>query len=200
MAMEVAESMLLLYGPRSSTADGYLNAVSYASPAHLISLRRRGCAILMAPTVPLALCSEAADLRRGYPLDPRERKRVDREYGDGSGVLAIYDWTIKALVLPTSEGHLDTEHIILHELGHALTLDQIGTERREDLFSGLPARIAAFIEQSIYSTHKSKVAEIMAEAYVWTVVGRGEELPPAVISELVGILPNDVEPPLENFF
>jgi hypothetical protein len=192
--------MLLLYGPLSLTAQGYLNAISYASPAHLISLRRRGCAILMAPTIPLALCSEAAEVRRGRPLDLQEKERIHHEYGENSGVLAIYDWSIKALVLPTIDGVIDVEHVVLHELGHALTWEQIGDDHRDDLFHGLPRRIAEFIQQPIYSSHRSKVAEIIAEAYVWTIVGRGDELPPAVISELVGILPNDVEPPLENLF
>jgi hypothetical protein len=193
--------MLLLYGPRSLTAEEYLDAVSYAAPCHLGSLRRRGCAILMAPTIPLALTSEAAEIRRGRSLSLRERERAHREYGDGSGVVAIYDWTIDALVLPTSESPFDIEHVILHELGHALTWPGIGDDRRDDLFYGLPDRIAKFIEHPLYSAErKSQVAEIMAEAYVWTVIGRGEELPPAVVSELVGILPNDVEPPLENLF
>jgi len=192
--------MLLLYGPHSRTVDEFIYAIGYALPVHLAFLRRRRCAILMAPAITQALCSEVATIRRGRPLEPEERERVRREYGDGSGVLAIYDWSIDALVLPTSEFQRDAEHIVLHELGHALTLDQIGEERRDDLFLGLPARIADFIKQPIYSSHKSQVAEIMAEAYAWSAIGRGEELPPAVISELVGMLPIDAEPPLENLF
>lgn len=191
---EAAARMTIVIGPDSEAEGRYLDALGYAERCHLLSLRKRGCAILMAPTVALGRDSGPAAKRRGRSLTPAEQEDNEAEYGADSGVIAIYDPEIDALVMPTAYTIEDPEHAVLHELGHALTLASINKRGAESLLEDLPPGIARHIAQPGYRGDRfNELAEVMAEAYAWYVVGRASELPPAVMSALHGMLPSDVE-------
>jgi hypothetical protein len=191
---QAAAAMTIVIGPDSDAEERYLDAFSYAERCHLTSLRKRGCAILMAPSIAIGLDSMPAAKRRGRTLSTGEQAENQVIYGPGSGVIAIYEPTIDVLVLPTGRATLDPEHAVLHELGHALTYKAIGALDPVPLMRSLPPEIARHIAQPSYRGNAhSELAEVMAEAYAWTVVGRMEELGFAITSALQAILPGDVE-------
>jgi hypothetical protein len=198
---EIAESMAIIYGPRTATAERYLAAAGYAPAWCLQALKKRRCALLLAPSVAAGYATEAATLRRGWALGEEQMVEVELLYGQGSGIVAVYEPDFDALILPTAETSDDAEHTILHEIGHALTYRQISKASRPELYPGLPWEIEAHIQNPLYSGDpRRQVSEILAESFVWMVVGRRHELPPAVVSELVGMLPLDAEPPPLDLF
>lgn len=186
--------MKIVIGPDSEAEERYLDALSYAERRHLVSLRKRGCAILLAPSIAIGLDSMPATRRRGRKLSAREQAENQVLYGPGSGVIAIYEPTIDVLVMPTGRSLLDPEHAVLHELGHALTYPRISELDPVPLMGGLPPEIARHIAKPSYRGNaQAELAEVMAEAYAWTVVGRMEELGFEITSALQAILPDDVE-------
>jgi hypothetical protein len=189
-----AARMTIVIGPSSDAQERYLNALAYAELCHLVSLRKRRFAILMAPSIALGLDSVPAAQRRGRTLTTAEREENQLLYGPDSGVIAIYDPQINAQVVPTARAVEDPEHAVLHELGHGLTFERVGELDSASLLCNLPPGIAAHIAQAGYSESRfSQMAEVMAEAYAYMVVGRINELPPALVSALHAILPMDVE-------
>lgn len=193
LAREAAARMKIVIGPDSDAEGRYLDALSYAERCHLISLRKRGCLILMAPSIAHGLDSGPAAIRRGRELTTWEQSENQILYGPDSGVVAIYDPQIDALVMPTARAAEDPEHAVLHELGHALTLARAGNFELASLLPGLPHEIARHIAQAGYNSEFLRVAEILAEAYAWLVVGRIAELPSNLVSAVQFILPMDVE-------
>lgn len=197
-ARMAAEAMTIVIGPSSDAERRYLDAFSYAERHLLAALKKRGCAILMAPSIALGLDSMPAARRRGRVLTEGERGGNRREYGPDSGVIAIYDPSIDSLVLPTGRSVHDAEHAVLHELGHALTYHAIDGLDFDSVLRDLPAEIARHIAQSAYrGDRRTEVAEVMAEAYALMVVGRGGELNGSIVSALIGILPADGTFPMD---
>ncbi len=186
--------MTILIGPDSEAQERYLDALSYAEHCHLVSLAKRRCAILMAPSIPLGLYSMPASGRRGRSLTPAETEKVRRDFAPESGVIAIYEPMIDALVMPTARAVRDPEHAVLHELGHALTYSRIDEIDPALLSLSLPPDIVRHLDQPGYrGDSRGELAELMAEAYARIVVGRIDELAPQIVSALHAILPLDVE-------
>ncbi len=91
-------------------------------------------------------------------------------------------------MFPTGYCCIDLEHAVLHELGHALTWHQAqrDTTDRSAILRDLPFGIRRHVRN--YVKREDKILEVLAEAYVMYVVGRENELPAAVASELVAML------------
>lgn len=172
--------------------ERYLAVLAMAPPEHLDLLLRRNVRIVFAPTIEHALLSEPAGQRRGVELTARERLKLRADYSPESRVNAIFDPSLDLLVFPTHYCTEDLEHVVLHELGHALTMSMANP--RPLLLENLPADIDRHIRDRGYGpdgdpeTMRQRVFEVLAEAYVYTVVGREQELPHAVMSDLMFIL------------
>jgi hypothetical protein len=179
-------------GEQARVIDRYLDVLALAPPEHLDLLRRRGTRIIFAPTIPHALLSTVAAGRRAKELSPEERLRLRTEYSPESGTAAVYDPSLNFLVFPTHYVARDLEHVVLHELGHALTMPLATPD--PGLLENLPAEIAEHVSSRAYGpdgdkeTLRLRVNEALAEAYVFLVVGRGSELPHALLSDLMFIL------------
>lgn len=152
----------------------------------------RGAIIVMAPTIPDWLCSNQAVQRRGRPLTDEEQAQATREHGPETGTAAVYDAQTDSLVLPTDEVSSDRLHPVLHELGHALTLDQVWMRFRDlkPLLDNLPQRIldhlsAGYPQGEDDDAVRVQLAEVFAEAYAMAHAGRDDELPPSLASALV---------------
>ena len=186
----VARALSTLVGSRVPVVDRYLDALSHAPAEHLRLLQQRGAAICFAPTIEHALTSDWANERRGRPLTSRQVWTVHLHYSQETGTAAIYDPGIDALVLPTSYVTRDLERVVLHEPGHALTMSHVSV--RESLITNLPPEIARRLRDSGFSQEsgglEDAVKEAVADAYVFLIVGRHEELPEPLLSELILIL------------
>jgi hypothetical protein len=98
-------------------------------------------------------------------------------------VYGLYDPELDALVFSTALEPINYEHLVLHEFGHAMTLHAWHpiSHQRADLLFGLPSQIADLL--GLYPAGADlqaismRVLEVLAEAYVWTIVGRFNELP-----------------------
>ena len=114
------------------------------------------------------------------------------KYSPESGTAAIYDPGLNLLVFPTHYIARDLERVVLHELGHALTMSLANPHPA--LLEGLPTEIARHVSHAGYGSDDPAIAlrvrvnEALAEAYVYLVVGRGDELPWALLSDLMFIL------------
>ena len=177
----------------AEVVNSYLAAFASVPAAHLSGLRRRGCRIVFAVTIPAALRSPEAVNARGRPLTLTETESLEANYGASAGTVALYDPELDWLVFPTSYRARDLERAVLHETGHALTVPSMlnTAARRVDLLRGLPREISEHIAQPSYGSSTSvtaRVLEVLAEAYAWLVVGRAPELSVEVLSELIGIL------------
>ena len=185
-----AQELMLVLGDGEipPVVDSYLRALSAAPVQHLRSLIKRGARIVFAPTIAVALTSPQLQQRRDRPLTLRECHDVHREYAPESLVGAIYDPETDTLVFPTGYCCMDLEHAVLHELGHALTWHQAQRDatKHSAILRDLPFGIRRHLRN--YVKHEDKILEVLAEAYTMYVVGRENELPAAVSSELVAML------------
>jgi hypothetical protein len=188
----IARKLSLLVGEEAKVIDRYLDVLAMAPPEHLQLLLRRGVRIVFAPTIPHALLSEAAAARRQVQPSAAERLRLRAEYSPESGTAAVFDPNLDFLIFPTHYVARDLERVVLHELGHALTMTLANP--RAALLEGLPAAIERHIRDRAYGpdgdpeTLRLRVNEALAEAYVYVVVGRDAELPMALLSDLFFIL------------
>lgn len=187
-----ARNIAILVGEEAPVIDRYLDVLALAPPEHLDLLRRRGTRIVFAPTIPHALFSSAATERRGRELTAKERLLLRTKYSPESGTAAIFDPSLNMLVFPTHYVARDLERVVLHELGHALTVSLANP--RAALLENLPASIAKHVRHHGYGSDnptdalRIQVNEALAEAYVYLVVGRGSELPVELLSDLMFIL------------
>ncbi len=186
----LAREMTVLLGPHAPVVEAYHSAMSMAPPHHLAVLRRRsGCAVF-GPTIPAVLSSDWAAERRGRRLSAHELWDLRMDYSLESRTAAAYDPELDALVLPTSYVTRDIERVVLHELGHAMTMHAVVP--RQDLLRNLPGdiahHVASYGDGSDARSIRVRAEEALAEAYVFVVVGRHEELPATLLSELLVIL------------
>jgi hypothetical protein len=192
----LARGMATVLGPEVPVIERYLAALSSAPLQHMDLLRRRGTRILFSPTIAHGLASAWAADRRGRELSPAEIWEIHIRYPEVD-TAAVYDSDIDALVLPTSYVARDIERIVLHELGHALTLGHVTV--RASLLLDLPRDIACHALDPRYgdpadpATLERRVNEVIAESYVFLAVGREAELPADVLSEVVFILTSVAE-------
>jgi hypothetical protein len=195
-----AVRMTTMIGPETQSSEAFLDALGYAYACHMQSLKKRGCGIIMAPSIAFGLDSMPAAERRGRVLTAAEREHVEREYAPDSGVMAIYSSEIDALVMPTSRIAPDHEHLVLHEVGHALTLPAAMDLSPALLGAKLPPDLRAHVEHPGYGgDQRIQLAELLAETYAWMIVGRMEELPPPVLSVLVVSLSASEQTPRRKF-
>lgn len=188
----LARKLSVVVGEEAPIIERYLGFLAMAPPDHLELLLRREIRIVFAPTIEHALLAEPAAQRRGVKLTARDRLKLRGAYSPESEVTAIFDPALDLLVFPTHYCAKDLEHVVLHELGHALTMGLANP--RQALLRDLPAGIDRHIRHRGYGpdgdpeTLRQRVFEVLAEAYVFTVVGRASELPAAVMSDLMFIL------------
>ncbi len=147
---------------------------------------------MFAPTIDAALTSGWADDRRGRRLSWDEARQTRIDYGPESHAGGVYDAGLNALVFPTGYRAKDLKGVVLHELGHALTLDR--AQVRSSLITGLPSRLQRHVFSDFYTgananeTLRLRVLEALAEGYAYMVDGRLDELPAALSSELTFML------------
>jgi hypothetical protein len=188
----LARRLSVVVGEHAPVIDRYLAVLAMAPAEHLQLLLRRGTRIVFAPTIEHALLSEPACKKRGTPPSAAERMKLRSEYSPESGTAAIFDPVLDFLIFPTHYCARDLERVVLHELGHALTMPLANP--RPALLKNLPKEIARHIKHRGYGpdgdpeTLRQRVLEVLAEAYVFVVVGRHAELPSAVMSDLFFIL------------
>jgi hypothetical protein len=189
---EAARAIVTVVGPRAPIIDFYLAALSFAPVNHLALLARRGARIVFGPTVDAVLTSPWAAKRRGRELSMSEARQTRIDYGPESGTAGAYDSAIDALVFPTSYRAKDVMGVVLHELGHALTLPR--AQLRAALIKELPSRLRRHVYSECYraatqqETLRCRILEALAEGYVYLLEGRSDELPDALTSELIFIL------------
>lgn len=188
----LARKLSIVVGEEVPVIDRYLAVLAMAPAEHLNLMLRRGTRIIFAPTIEHALISEPAAQRRKIELTARDRLKLRSDFSPESRTAAIFDRSLNLLVFPTHYCPEDLERVVLHELGHALTMCMANP--RPILLKNLPTEIDHHIRDRGYGpdgdpeTLRQRVFEVLAEAYVYTVVGRGSELPPAVLSDLMFIL------------
>lgn len=184
--------LLTATGGRTGIVDEYLSALARAPAEHMRLLAHRGARVVFSPTIPEALDSDWAAGRRRRGLTPQERLDSRTRYSRASGAAAIYDPGTDALIFPTTYAAPDFERVVIHELGHALTMPTASIHA--GLLNGLPREIAEHINNPAYGdprdpgSLRSRVNEALAEGYVYLVVGKADLLPAALTSDLLFIL------------
>ncbi len=173
----------------------YLDATACVPIDHLLHLDARDVRIVMAPTIAVGLDSSMAAARRGRGLSQKEFDQTVREYDPTSSrVAGLYDPGLELIVLPLLHSTEDPEWQVVHEIGHALTIENVGSLDAEEMLAALPPDIRTHIEQPGYEEREQKVAEILAETYAWMVVGLEDRLNFTLLSALIAMLPGDGDP------
>lgn len=191
-SLRLARELSTVVGPKVPVIDRYLAVLCNAPAHHLECLRRRGTRIVFAPTIAHGLTSRLASARRGRELSASETFELRTYCSQRSGTAAVFDHPTDLLVLPTSYAPQDLEHVVLHELGHALTM--LGAIPRPALLLGLPPQIERHLAAGRYGSDPSpasirrRVWEVLAEAYAHWVVGNGHLIPHDLLSELMFII------------
>lgn len=193
-AYVVARHISRVFGDLTAVVGRYWEALARASEQDLLRLRRNGVEIVFAPTIASALRTPWATARRGRALTAQELTRVADEFGENSRAAAAYFSDVRALVLPTAYCAEDLEHVVLHELGHALTMSGAAPVACNSghLLEGLPNEVrehlAHYPQGRSPAAVAERVLEALAEAYVFLVVGRAAELPAPLVSALLSIM------------
>lgn len=191
-AAHVAQELALRMGEHSPVIDVYLRSLSKVPANHLRFLQLRGTRVVFAPTIAAALESKWAAARRGRPLTAAEALDGRTRYSREAQVAALYEPGLDLVILPTTWTSKAVDRVVLHEVGHALTFHQ--AEVRVGLLVGLPPGLAQHVLNPTYGaegdahTLRRRCLEALAEAYVYLVTGRVEELPGSLLSELMFIL------------
>jgi hypothetical protein len=199
----IAGGITDVIGAKVGIIERYLDELSYAPPEHLRLLVHRGTRIVFAPTIDAALISSWADRRRNRTLSMSETKDIRVNYGPESNAVGIYDPETDALIFPTAYSTSDLRGVVLHELGHALTMPRATI--RPALIQGLPRQI----ERHVYAEHyraktaeqtlEQRVHEALAEGYIEIIEGRGDHLPRGLTSELMFMLSTMEDGPRVRF-
>lgn len=202
-SLRAAQAMTRVFGPRVPIIERYLDALSFAPRAHLEILIRRDAEIVFAPTIDVALTSDWAERRRGQALTMAEARALRIDYGPESNAVGIYDPDTDALIFPTGYCTRDLQHVVLHELGHALTMPR--ATFRAQLIKNLPRRLDRHVYSEYYladspeTTLRHRVFEALAEGYIEIIEGRIEQLPKALASELMFMLQSMEDGPRVRF-
>jgi hypothetical protein len=178
----------------ASVIDEHVLALAVAPTHDLHRLKWSNCAIMFANSFLAAADSEEANWRRQGPLREESRRYYESLDLVASDVFGLYDQEIHALIFTPVAYPINHERVTLHELGHALTMRSAYrvAHLRSDLLCGLPPLIQEFLtaypQGSDRASVRERVLEVLAEAYVWTIVGRWAELPSSVQDALHGVL------------
>jgi hypothetical protein len=189
----VARSLVIRIGA-ASILEEHLFSLAAAPLEDLRSFARERGAIIFADTFLGAATSAEAGVRRGSPLDGAARRRFTEFDAAGERVFGVYDPQLHALIFTPHATPSNHEHVTLHELGHARTLPAVYrvAHLRRDLLNNLPRPIRevlnAYPQGDDRAAVRERVLEVFAEAYVWTVVGRWNELPKPLFYALQRVL------------
>lgn len=174
--------------------DALLGALAVVPLNNLFVFKRRRGQIFFAETFLAAAESDQANERRGRPLDAAIRSEYLELDQAGDHVFGIYHQEFDALVFTGRARPLNHERVVLHEFGHAMTVP--GWYRvahlRSDLLLGLPLQIQdllkAYPQGGSGDAVRERVLEALAEAYVWMLVGRWDDLPPPLRLLIQGVV------------
>lgn len=142
---------------------------------------RRGGRIIFASSFLAAAAGDEADRRRRRPLHPVTLAAY--EDFDRTPVFGAYDEELNWIIFTGSARSIDSERLILHEFGHAMTVPLWSRRAhlRADLLLGLPGQIDDVLMQYRQGDDliavRERVLEALAEAYAWMCMGRWSELP-----------------------
>ena len=98
-------------------------------------------------------------------------------------MFGAYDEELDWIIFTGSVPVIDSERLILHEFGHAMTVPfwSRRAHLRADLLLGLPGQIDDVLRQYQQGDEliaiRERVLEVLAEAYAWMCLGRWSELP-----------------------
>jgi hypothetical protein len=191
-SVDVAMSMALSID--GTAVDDHVGGLAAAPPDDLRRFQLEGGRILFARTFIDAATSPVADRLRHAPLDDLARYEYEAMDAQPEHHFGAYDSKMHSIIFTASALPLNYERVSLHELGHARTLR--GAHRtaftRPDLLVGLPREIArllgAYPQGGSREAVRERVLEALAEAYVWIIVGRHEELPMPLVDAVWGLL------------
>jgi hypothetical protein len=195
-SVTLARSIAVCVGG-ASVSSAHLEALAVAPVPDLTRLKRTHGRIIFAETFHAAITSEESDRYRGHPVHPATASEYSALDAHQAGVPGVYDREIHALIFPTTFEPVDHERVMLHELGHALTLRRSyrRAHLRTDLLLGLPPQIdlllRAYPQGDDREAIRERVLEVLAEGYAWIVLGRWQELPGPVMQELQDLLTDD---------
>ena len=193
MSYELARSLAICVG-ETGLLDAHLISLAVAPQQNLQTFAQSRGTIFFAETFLQAVCSDEANFRRGGPVDPAVRHRYADFDRAGERIFGVYDPQMHSLIFTPQATPANHERVTLHELGHALTLRAAYrvAHLRSDLLRGVPWEIgmvlAAYPQGHDREAVRERVLEVLAEAYVWTVVGRWRELPMPLFDALYAIL------------
>lgn len=193
----VAERLTAVLGPQAMVVDRYLDVFASVPIRHMELLGSRGAQLIFAPTLVDAFDSEEADARRGKRLTPNEVYSFQTELSQAAGAKAVYDPELDWLVFPTNYRAFCLVRTVFHEVGHALTLG--GATIRPSLLDDLPPDIQRHLRNPAYGNASDPLSlqrhvhEVLAEAYVYVMLGKESELPRLVREELMLILQTVVD-------
>lgn len=202
-ALRVNEHSLVIARSLVQSIDGapvdeaLLGALAVVPPNNLSSFKRRGGRIFFADTFLAAAESDQANQRRGRPLDAAVRNEYRGLDRAGDHLFGIYDQEFDALVFTGLARPLNHERVMLHEFGHAMTVRDWYrvAHLRADLLLDLPQQIQellkAYPQGSGHEALRERVLEVLADAYVWVLVGRWAELPPRLLFLMQGVVAGD---------
>lgn len=177
--------------------EEHLCSLAVAPEQDMLSFQHARGTIFFAETFVAAATCVQAGFRRGAPLDRNARARYEEFDADRGRVFGVFDPGMNALIFTSQAIPANHERVTLHELGHALTLPAMyrSAHLHPELLEDIPAQIAdmlcAYPQGSGRAAVRERVLEVLAEAYVWTVVGRWRELPSGLFCALQGILTAD---------
>lgn len=174
--------------------DGLIDPLTYVPVHNIAEFCRRGGKILFAGSYSTAVRSDYASERRGYPLSSAA-VRMYQEFDDPRRpVYGLYDAPLDALVFSNALAPKNHERLVLHEFGHAMTVNEWSSiaHQRSDLLFGLPEQIDDLLRNYAAGDSpneiRERVLEVLAEAYVWALVGRFAELPGRLSAIIQGVL------------
>lgn len=187
-SLAAAERMSTVVGERAPVIDRYLEAFSKIPTAHLRVLEHRGARIVFAPTIARGMSSALANKRRAKLLDDAELARLGTERSQASGTIAVYDPSLDLIVIPTTYASRDFDHVVRHEIGHALTMPHV--EPRASLVADLSDAMRVAIQAGIpadadeHQALRHEVTEALAEGYALWLAGATAKVPRVLHQEI----------------
>jgi hypothetical protein len=163
--------------------DCLVGSLSVVPANNMREFAHRQGRIIFADSFLGAAESDLAAQRRARPLDPTVRQAYIELDQDAERIFGIYDQEFDALVFTGRATPLNYERVVVHEFGHAMTVPAWYrvAHQRSDLLLDLPRQIndllRAYPQDANPDAVRERVLEVLADAYVWMLVGRWQELP-----------------------
>ena len=163
--------------------DWLVRSLAVVPSNNMRAFARRGGRIIFAESFLGAAESDLAEQRRGRPLHPGVRRAYVEFDQEAEHIFGVYDQEFDALVFTGKAMPLNHERVIVHEFGHAMTVPDWYrvAHQHPDLLLDLPRQIkdllTAYPQGPEREAVRERVLEVLADAYVWMLVGRWDELP-----------------------